>query len=85
MTSYVTSYYANAIVSRKYCAVLKTKNYVFITQTIRLPKNFLTQKINKFMKYAHTKIRFGRQVVCSHILIQKTENITKITEFRNPL
>ena len=49
MTSYVTSYYANAKVSRKYCAVLKTKNYVFITQTIRLPKNFLAQKINKFM------------------------------------
>ena len=27
----------------------KPKNYVFITQTIRLPKNFLAQKINKFM------------------------------------
>ena len=41
--------YANANVCRKYCAVLKTKNYIFITQTIRLPKNFLAQKINKFM------------------------------------
>ena len=49
MTSYVTSYYANANVGRKYCAMLKTKIYVFITQTIRLPKNFLAQKINKFM------------------------------------
>ena len=49
MTSYVTSYYANANVSRKYCAMLKTKNYVFITQTIRLPKNFLAEKTNKFM------------------------------------
>ena len=49
MTSYVTSHYANGNVSGKYCAVLKTKNYVFITQTIRLPKNFWAQKINNFM------------------------------------
>ena len=48
-------------------------------------KKFLAQKINKLMQYTHTKIRFGRQMVCSHILTQKTKNIQKIAEFRNSL